>query len=196
MTKNEFLAALQSGISGLPAEDIDRSLEYYSEMIDDRIEDGVPEEDAVAAVGTVDENVAHILSDIPLSRIVREKIRHKRTLRGWEIALIAVCSPIWVPLALAAASVALALFVVIWALVICLYAVTLSFGAMALSGIISSVQYIFQGNYAGSALFLGVGLTSAGLTILSFISIVRITHATVKFIKNIVVGLKTHYAGK
>lgn len=196
MTKYEFLTALRCGISGLPAEDIDRSLEYYSEMIDDRIEDGVPEEDAVAAVGTVDENVAHILSDIPLSRIVREKIRPKRTLRGWEIALIAVGSPVWIPLMLALICVALALFVVVWALVITLYAVTLSFGAMTLSGIIGSVQYIFGGNFVGSALFFGAGLTSAGLAILSFIFIVHITRATIKFSKNIVVGLKTHYAGK
>ena len=37
MKKNEFIEKLQSGLCGLPREDIDRSVEFYSEIIDDKI---------------------------------------------------------------------------------------------------------------------------------------------------------------
>ncbi len=41
MRKSEFLAALRKGLNGLPQADIDASIEFYSEMIDDRMEDGL-----------------------------------------------------------------------------------------------------------------------------------------------------------
>ena len=57
MTKHEFLAQLRKGLSGLPKDDIEDRLMFYSEMIDDRTEEGLSEEDAVLAVGTIDEIV-------------------------------------------------------------------------------------------------------------------------------------------
>ena len=60
MNKKAFLWALMDGLSGLPMEDIERSLDYYSEMIDDRMEDGLSEEEAVAAMGPVKEICAQI----------------------------------------------------------------------------------------------------------------------------------------
>ena len=44
MNKQEFLAGLRKGLSGLPQEDIEERLLFYSEMIDDRIEEGMEEE--------------------------------------------------------------------------------------------------------------------------------------------------------
>ena len=39
MTKQEFLAELRRGLSGLPQNDIEERLNFYSEMIDDRMEE-------------------------------------------------------------------------------------------------------------------------------------------------------------
>ena len=39
MNKQEFLKALSDRLQGIPKEDREKSLEYYSEMIDDRTED-------------------------------------------------------------------------------------------------------------------------------------------------------------
>ncbi len=52
MNKREFLQKLENGLSGLPREDIEQRLSFYAEMIDDRIEDGFSEEEAVAGIGT------------------------------------------------------------------------------------------------------------------------------------------------
>lgn len=47
MNKQEFLVKLRKGLSGLPKEDIEERLTFYSEMIDDRMEEGLSEEEAV-----------------------------------------------------------------------------------------------------------------------------------------------------
>ena len=57
MTKLEFLSALGKGLSGLPQDEVEERLNFYSEMIDDRMEEGLPEEEAVAQIGAVDEIV-------------------------------------------------------------------------------------------------------------------------------------------
>lgn len=60
MNKYEFLAEVRRGLGGMDKADIDRSLEYYREMIEDRVEDGISEEEAVAALGPVDKVIADI----------------------------------------------------------------------------------------------------------------------------------------
>ena len=53
MTKIEFILSLSRALQGLPQSDVTERLEFYNEMIDDRIEDGLSEEEAVAAIGSV-----------------------------------------------------------------------------------------------------------------------------------------------
>lgn len=65
MNKQEFFAAVQAGLSDLPEEDIQRAVDFYGEIIDDCMEDGMPEEDAVAAVGPVEEIISYIRADSP-----------------------------------------------------------------------------------------------------------------------------------
>ena len=55
MNKSEFLQQLKKELAGIPKEDREERLNFYSEMIDDRMEEGLSEEDAVRAVGTDDE---------------------------------------------------------------------------------------------------------------------------------------------
>ena len=47
MNKSEFLGELEKSLSELPEKDRSRSLDYYGEMIDDRTEEGLSEEEAV-----------------------------------------------------------------------------------------------------------------------------------------------------
>ncbi len=61
MNKEQFLAALRARLTGLPQADLERTLQYYREMVDDRVEDGMSEAAAVADVGDPDELAAAIL---------------------------------------------------------------------------------------------------------------------------------------
>ena len=101
MGKAEFMETLRKRLAGLPQAEIEERLAFYNEMIDDRIEDGLTEEEAVAEVGPVEDVVNQIMSEIPLTALVREKVRPKRTLRVWEIILLVLGSPIWLSLLIA-----------------------------------------------------------------------------------------------
>ena len=64
MTKNEFLAELKERLAGLSEADLNRSMDYYAEMIEDRMEDGLSEEEAVKEVGTPAAIAEEILKEI------------------------------------------------------------------------------------------------------------------------------------
>ena len=96
MNKQEYLSAIRVRIPKMPTEDMERFIAYYSEMIDDRMEDGMTEEEAVAMMDTPDDAVDQILEDTPLSKIVKQKIKPTHRLRAWEIVLIVLGSPVWV----------------------------------------------------------------------------------------------------
>ena len=62
MQKIEFLALLRQRIAILPPREIEQTVEYYSEMIDDYIESGYTSEEAVAKMGGVDNVAAQVLA--------------------------------------------------------------------------------------------------------------------------------------
>ena len=196
MNKQEFLTALRNGLSGLPQEDINERIGFYSEMIDDRMEEGLPEEEAVAGIGPVDRTVSQIISDIPLTRLVKEKIRPKRSLRAWEIVLIVLGFPLWFPLLAAAGAVVLSLYVVLWALILTLWAVFAAFAACAAGGIALAVVWIVRGSVVPGIAMIGLGLFSAGIAIFLFFGCVGATKGTARLTKKILLGIKTLFIRK
>lgn len=166
MTKTDFLSELKKALEGLPEEDIEKSLEYYSEMIDDGIEDGLAEEDAVADLGSIEDIRAQIVKDTPITKIIKEKIKPKRTLSGLEITLLIVGFPLWFPLLASAAATLFSIWVSLWAVVISFYAVEAAFMASAVGGIIAAVVMLTVGNSLSGLFLLGCSLASVGLGIL------------------------------
>ena len=71
MTKAEFLNELKNRIAEYPSEETNQSVEYYSEMIDDRMEDGMSEPEAVASMGKVAEIAQQIKEELPLTTLVK-----------------------------------------------------------------------------------------------------------------------------
>ena len=166
MNKDSFLIKLAAALAGLPEEDVERTLEYYSEMIDDRVEDGLSEAEAVAAVGTIEEIRAQIIKDTPLSKIVKERVKPKRSISGIEITLLVLGFPIWFSLLVAGAAVIFSVWISLWAVLISFYATLAAFFGAAFGGLVaSSVLLIFGGKLSGLFL-LGCSLASAGMGIL------------------------------
>ena len=62
MHKQEFLEQLGQALSGLPEQDRKERLAFYGEMIDDRLEEGIPEEEAVSGIGTPGEIAAQVIA--------------------------------------------------------------------------------------------------------------------------------------
>ena len=82
MDKLDFLLKLEEALSQLPEEDRQASIEYYAELIDDRIEDGMPENEAVESLGSVEKIAEQILMDMPLGKLVKSKVKNRRKMRG------------------------------------------------------------------------------------------------------------------
>ena len=168
MDKQTFLALLREQLRGLPQGDIEQSLEYYSEMIDDRMEDGVSEEEAVAAMETPKEIAKQILLDMPLPKVVKAKARPTRPLAIWEIVLLVVGSPVWVPLIFAFVITFFALYMVIWAVIVALYAVNLAFALCGVAAWVQSGIALFTGAGLQVPFYIGLGFASLGIAILLF----------------------------
>ena len=127
MDKKEFLSALEARLAGLPEADLQASLDFYAEMLDDLTEGGMTEREAVASLGSVDAIAEEILMDTPLPKLIKAKMKPKHRMRAWEIVLLAVGSPVWLPILIALFAVALSLYITLWAAVLSLYAADLAF---------------------------------------------------------------------
>lgn len=198
MTKQEFISSLRKALSGLPQEDAERSVEFYDEMIDDRVEDGVKEEEAVAELGSVEDIAARILSDIPLASLVKAKVKPNRALKAWEIALLILGSPIWLPLLLSAAVVLLSVYIVIWSVIISLYAVDISFALCGIAGIAAAFIYKFVslGSIAACLLYFGGGLVCAGLAVILFYGFNQAAKGILLLSRKMLSGIKSLFIGK
>lgn len=196
MDKQEFLASLEARLSGLPQDEIGERLAFYGEMIDDRMEEGLPEEDAVSGIGTVDEIVSQIVAEVPFTKIVREKVKPKRARKAWEILLLVLGSPLWIPLCLAVLAVIFAAYVVVWSLIVSLWAIEVSFAACSLAGIFAAVIFLIRGDAAAGIAVLGAGAFFAGLSIFLFFGCKQATGSILRLTKKIALGVKSLFIGK
>lgn len=165
MRKYEFLAELQERLAGLDKGEILESLEYWGELIDDRIEEGMDEESAVAAVGTPAAAAEAILSEKPITKLVKARVKQKHSRSVWATVLFWVGSPIWLSLLISALAVLFSVYVSIWAVVVSLWAAELSF---AVTAVATPVLAIFGGSVGVALFYLGAGLLLAGLAIFLF----------------------------
>ena len=191
MNKEEFLARLGEALSGLPREDAEERLAFYGEMIDDRVECGLSEEDAVAEIGPVDEIVSHIVAEIPLPRLVREKVRPDRRLRAWEVVLLILGSPVWLPLLIAAFAVVLSVYIVIWAVIVSLWAADVSLAAGALGGAGAGILSLCQGHGIPGHAVIGTGMALAGLCIFLFFGCKAASKGALILTGKIALGIKS-----
>ena len=196
MKKSEFVSILRQRLSGLSQEDVTLFCDYYAEMIDDRVEEGMDEEDAVAALGSMDAIVAQILSEMPLPKLVKSRIKPRRTLRAWEIVLLALGSVVWIPLLAAALICLLALYIVIWAVAVVFYAADLTLAAGAITGVFGCVLFFVQGSIGAGIAIFGMGLILAGLAVLAFFGCNQVARGILFISKRILLGIKSCFIRK
>ncbi|MBR0160975.1 MAG: DUF1700 domain-containing protein [Oscillospiraceae bacterium] len=196
MNKEDFLRELRTALQGLPQEEIEARVSFYSEMIDDRIEEGLSEDEAVAQIGAVENIRAQIIAETPLGKLVREKVRPNRQLRIWEIVLLVLGAPVWIPLLISVAAILFSVYVCIWAVVLCVYAADLALAGGVIAGVAATVMYLMEANFRGALFYAGAAAVCAGLAILLFIGCVRLTKAVAKITRRMLIGIKNAIAGK
>lgn len=196
MRKQEFLNKLRAKLYGLPQSDIDERVSFYKEMIDDRMEEGRSEEDAVSDIGAVDEIAAQIRLEIAPQKKTRHTGDGKPRTQAWVIVLLVLGAPIWLSLAVAAFSVAISLFAVLWSLVISLWAVFAALAVSGVGGVLVGVIFALCGNTLPGIAVIGAALLCAGLSILLFFGCTLATRGMISLTKKIALGVKGLFVGK
>lgn len=196
MTKIEFLEKLRQGLSSIPKKEADERINFYSEMIDDRIEDGLSEEDAVASVCSADEIISQIISEDINLRAANKKAGTKRKLKAWEIVLICCGSPIWLPLGVAAIAILISVYAVLWSVLVALWAVPVALIACLPASILILVTECIAGNIISGLAILGLGFFGTGISIFAAFGCLRATRGTLALSKLIILWIKSWFIGK
>ena len=196
MTKSEFCTQLRVRLQGLPEDERSERLTFYREMIDDRIDDGAPEEEAVAAVGDLDGIVDEIMKDKPLGGLVIEKVKPKRRLHAWEIVLLCLGAPLWIPLLCAGFAVLCALVTVFISVIVAFGAAVAACGAAGIGGIIFGVIQLIGGKIGAGLCFIGAALCSVALFLAFGVCTVALTKLMIRLIKSTIRKIKRRIAGK
>ena len=138
MNKMQFLLELDIMLSQLSETEKVDWLRFYSEMIEDRMEEGLSEEEAVAAIGTVRDIAAQITADQPAGTAKKRN--------PWMVLLLILGSPIWIAILASLFAVVLTLYISLWAIVISLWAVFASLAACGLAGVAGGIGFACGGH--------------------------------------------------
>lgn len=196
MTKQEFLDTLKIKLSNLPKTEVNERLNFYSEMIDDKIEDGLSEEQAVLEIGTPDKVKDEIIKDIPFYKIAKEKIKPKRKLSWWEVTLIVVGAPVWFSLLISFLAVIFSLFISAYAVTVSLWAVFVSLIAISVCGFLAGIIHLFIKGFFNGGAIIGCSIFLMGLTILFFYACKFLSVAIFKLTKKTLFILKKSLINK
>ena len=165
MSKADFLRLLERALMQLSEEERQKNLEYYSELLDDMMEEGMTEAEATAKLGSPNKIAQSILQEMPLGKLVSTRMKPKSGWTPLAIVLAVVGSPVWVPLLLATVAIVLAVFVSIWALGFAAVAVVIALAVAVVAAPIFAVRAAVMTLPLGLML-LGAGLVLLGLCVL------------------------------
>ena len=164
MNKSAFLAALSEHLSALPQSEIEKTLSYYDEIINDRMEEGMSEEEAVNGLEPPDVIAGRILQETPISVLMKERIRPRRSMSALGIVLIVLGAPVWLSLLIAVLAIAFSIYVAVWSVVLSVWAVALALGASSIVAAIAAPFRFAEGTHMG-LMTMGVALFCAGACI-------------------------------
>ena len=217
MLRITFLADLQERLYGMPQEEIEERLSFYNEMINDRMEEGLSEEEAIEAIGPVDEIAAQILSSIPaepapapvpetapvpdyaaypempVNDVTAYNVpvyaeEPKKSVSGLKTALLLLGFPIWGSLLISAGAVVFSIIVTLLAVVVSFWAAAAGLAAGAVVCIPGAVGSFLAGKVLLGVAWIGAGLALAGFAILLFLCGGAVTSGLITVIKKIAGG--------
>lgn len=166
MTKDEYLSELRAGLAAFSKDEVDRAVSFYEEMVDDRVEAGVSEEEAVGSLEPPAEAAARIISEMPAVPRAAARLRSPKTPRSWFVAFIVAAvigSPVWIPLTLGVIMAVIGCSIGLFGLLVAVWAIAASMLLGAPIGLLYLVAGVKAGSVAGALMGLGCGVAVAGV---------------------------------
>jgi len=195
MTKKEFAFSLEERLKGIPKKEFDERLSFYLEIIDDKMEDGKTEEEAINELGNINDIASQILKEVPLIKLAKEKIKPKRKLTGLELTFLIIGAPVWGSILISILAVAFSLFISFYAVIISLWASFVSILVGGAGGAIYSIL-LFILKDSTAFISLSVGLILIGLSVFTFFFLKWVTKKAILLTKMIIFTLKKSFIKK
>ncbi|HIY92892.1 DUF1700 domain-containing protein [Companilactobacillus sp. HBUAS56275] len=151
MNKEEFLVELKIQLKKYGITNSDQYISYYSEFLEDLIEDGYSEKEAIKKIGEPNKIILSILSD--------EDVQIPRAKSKIKSALLLMGIPIWGPIIAAGYIILLAL---VFAVMIC--SIAFSFSGIWL--LLGSLIVLFKTGILNFLFQLGTALIFGGMGII------------------------------
>lgn len=189
MTKLEFLSRLQTYLTFMDIVERNQTLEFYAEQIDDRIDDGMTELQAIASLEAPEDIAANLqqmklnvdalnTSTPPASPVVTQgpvvpspvvASNDSRVLKTIFIVIVLlITSPIWGTILLTLIGFIIAFLCTLIGIMIANISIILSGLAVAIS---STVQICTQGDGLAQLAYIGTLLASIGIILINIVLI-------------------------
>lgn len=161
MNKREYLDRLTELLACLPPDQRVESVSFYAEMIDDRVEEGMTEEEAVAALDAPGVAAEAILDDLPAVPRAVAKTRRKSRMLLWAIVIVGW--PVLLPLLVSFVAAAVVIYLAIWLCAASVWLVAIGMLIGLPFGIVCAFWGLAAGNIPFAVVQLGASLLCGAL---------------------------------
>jgi len=177
MNKNQFYNEIRENLKNFSSAEVDNIIEYYDEIIVEKTEVGMSEEEAIDSFGEIKNIVNSITADLVL---VRSESKKPNSVRNFFIILGICASPILLPIGIAFFAVFLSFLIVILSLIF-------SFSVSAIAILISIIPMAIEMNLSGAGypvilIAIGLALLVSGIMILLTIGTIQIGRSILNMI--------------
>lgn len=166
MNKSAYLDSLAELLDCLSREKRSEVLAFYEEAIDDRVEEGMSEEEAVSAMGSAEVVAESILGELPVVPRAVAKTRRKSPALLWVLAIAG--SPLWIPLAFAFLLAVASVYLFIWLAAACIWLVAAVCMFALPFGLYLAWCGVMTGTFAFALAQAGLGCVLGGVGLLVF----------------------------
>lgn len=167
----EFLNELEQQLVHLPSSEINKVMSYYMEAIQDRLEDGISEEETIESFGSIADIVNNIEEEVSIGSIVKDKMTKKANEKNINYVLLALVIilgfPIWLTILILVIALLITVYALLWMIPVIILSIYVS---LLLAAIVSAGTAIFMiptSVFTTIGLF-GVSLIAAGLAMILF----------------------------
>lgn len=166
MNKKLFFKEIEDRLRDFSSDEKDKIIEYYDELINDYVDEGYSEEEAISRLGDINTIINTLKADLVIQRSSNKKTN---SLKNFIIILSICTSPVLIP-------IGITFFVVFIVLAVSLLVMFLSFAVGSIStvvaALVTTIGMIVEGADAGvillmlgSSLFVGaiLGIFAVGV---------------------------------
>jgi uncharacterized membrane protein len=155
MKKSEFFTYLNNSLKNFSNSEVTEIIKYYDELIEEKKDTGMTEDEAIASFGDLKVLISQITSDLVITRSTSAP-KHNALRNFWII--LGVCSfPIAIPL-----------FIVLLVLGIVAFSLIIAFGATALGLIVGFIPMIITSIREGADIYTIMIEAGSALFVITF----------------------------